>query len=491
MRNQKFGRIIKAGIVLCLVSWYGISFAGAPILAPGAKTLTQIPAGSTTHTGDSVGSIISGLVTDGYKLDDFEHPAINNVMYSYWGGQWQTINDNPNGGASVISPYPLTAPSAGGHTGNCIAIKTTLHKGLLGYNPFVGVVVLMNADQTKTGDLTKATGFRYWYKGGNHIFKLETSDIDPGAAFQIALPASAVWKQAVFTWDSLKQPGSAAAISAATKTLVKKFTWIIQNVDGYSDSLWIDDIEVPGFTDRGIAVTDADNSNGNWQYSTNSGANWTNFGNLTDNTATLLNTAARVRFLPNPAYTGTTGFFFRAWNQSDLKPSPSTGVNVSINGGITAYSTVKDTARVTVLTTGAPGIGTQPQAATVNEGQPFSFSVRGVTGNRPLTLTWKKDGQTVGTNDSTYSKPAAVSTDAGTYWVEVQNSIATTASQHVLLTVRTKPRIILQPQTQSISLNNPVTFTVQDSGTAPLYHQWQKDGIDVQGANAHPIPSPR
>ncbi|MGV0027898.1 DUF4347 domain-containing protein [Phormidesmis priestleyi] len=39
---------------------------------------------------------------------------------------------------------------------------------------------------------------------------------------------------------------------------------------------------------KGIAITGADNTNGTWQFSTNSGTNWTNLGTVSDNAATLL-----------------------------------------------------------------------------------------------------------------------------------------------------------------------------------------------------------
>ncbi|WP_199247154.1 tandem-95 repeat protein [[Phormidium] sp. ETS-05] len=100
---------------------------------------------------------------------------------------------------------------------------------------------------------------------------------------------------------------------------------------------------------QGIAVTGADNTNGTWQYSINNGSTWTDFGTLSDTSATLLNPSAKIRFLPNLDYNGTVtnGITFRAWDQTS-DSNGNTGVDVSTNGGTTAFSTAKETASITV-----------------------------------------------------------------------------------------------------------------------------------------------
>jgi hypothetical protein len=69
----------------------------------------------------------------------------------------------------------------------------------------------------------------------------------------------------------------------------------------------------------GIAVTAVDNSNGTWQYTTDGGSNWNNFGTPSAASARLLtdNANTRVRFVPNANYNGTvSGITFRAWDQT-------------------------------------------------------------------------------------------------------------------------------------------------------------------------------
>jgi len=102
----------------------------------------------------------------------------------------------------------------------------------------------------------------------------------------------------------------------------------------------ITDADDPGAL-RGIAVTSAANDGyGKWQYSLNNGTTWTDFGTVSDTSATMLaaDASTRVRFTPNADYAGTRSIGYRAWDQTDGHVSGDTGVNVSVNGGASAYS---------------------------------------------------------------------------------------------------------------------------------------------------------
>ena len=68
----------------------------------------------------------------------------------------------------------------------------------------------------------------------------------------------------------------------------------------------------------GIAVTAVDNTNGNWQYSTDAGGTWNNLGSPSDTSARLLRSTDFVRFVPNTDWNGTVnnGLTFRAWDQT-------------------------------------------------------------------------------------------------------------------------------------------------------------------------------
>ena len=100
----------------------------------------------------------------------------------------------------------------------------------------------------------------------------------------------------------------------------------------------------------GIAVTAVDNTNGNWQYSTNGGSNWSNFNTPSATASRLLaaNASTYVRFVSNANWNGTVanGLTFRAWDQT--AGSAGGTINTNANGGNTAFSAATASAGVTV-----------------------------------------------------------------------------------------------------------------------------------------------
>lgn len=100
---------------------------------------------------------------------------------------------------------------------------------------------------------------------------------------------------------------------------------------------------------EGIAVIGVNNANGTWQYSIDDGVIWTAFGAVSSSSATLLDTEARLRFIPNPNFNGTipNGITFRAWDLTTGSVG-ATGVDTSVNGGTTAFSTATKTVSLTV-----------------------------------------------------------------------------------------------------------------------------------------------
>ena len=103
---------------------------------------------------------------------------------------------------------------------------------------------------------------------------------------------------------------------------------------------------------EGIAVIGVDDANGAWQYSTNGGGSWTNFGSVSNTSAVVLADGDndRVRFAPDANWHGAVdpGITFRAWDRGDHNASGTTGVEVSTNGGNTAYSSNTETASITL-----------------------------------------------------------------------------------------------------------------------------------------------
>ncbi len=130
-----------------------------------------------------------------------------------------------------------------------------------------------------------------------------------------------------------------------------------------------------------------------------------------------------------------------------------------------------------------PAISTQPMAQTVTQGNPATFLVA-ASGTAPMAYQWKFNGTNiVGATDSTYTRNNAQPSDAGYYSVSITNSVGSTNTANVLLTVNQYPTITLSPQDASVNPGVDVTFTVQASGTGPLSYQWKFEGENIIGAN--------
>ncbi|MFH1117022.1 MAG: VCBS domain-containing protein, partial [Pseudomonadota bacterium] len=99
----------------------------------------------------------------------------------------------------------------------------------------------------------------------------------------------------------------------------------------------VDDIMMPMGT-IGVAVVGADNSHGDWQYSLlGDGSDWTVFGAVSDTSAILLAPTAKIRFVPDTGWWGDAAITARAWDQTSGSAG-QTGVDVSTNGGTSAFS---------------------------------------------------------------------------------------------------------------------------------------------------------
>ena len=107
-----------------------------------------------------------------------------------------------------------------------------------------------------------------------------------------------------------------------------------------------------------IAVIAVDNTNGVWQYSTDNGTNWSNFSGTTGSSVDIASAARLldgtltgasthlVRFVPDADYTGSATITFRAWDKTS--GTAGSTANTGSTGDATAFSSVSDTASVTV-----------------------------------------------------------------------------------------------------------------------------------------------
>ncbi|XP_078572181.1 uncharacterized protein LOC144859411 [Branchiostoma floridae x Branchiostoma japonicum] len=117
-----------------------------------------------------------------------------------------------------------------------------------------------------------------------------------------------------------------------------------------------DDVDLtwPGTQQNiGIAVTGADSSNGLWEYSTDNGTTWSQLGAVSGSSAVLLGEDGdggryRLRFRPEPDFSGTAFLYYRAWDFS-TGTAGDTGVSATYTSPTGAFSQSEAIASITVL----------------------------------------------------------------------------------------------------------------------------------------------
>jgi hypothetical protein len=143
----------------------------------------------------------------------------------------------------------------------------------------------------------------------------------------------------------------------------------------------------------------------------------------------------------------------------------------------------------------APAITAQPASKAVTPGQTATFSVT-ATGATPLTYQWQKNTANIsGATSSTYTTPAATTTDNGSQFrVVVTNSAGNTTSNPATLTVSSTttaaPKISTQPANQTVAVGQAATFNVVATGAPTPTYQWQKNGANISGAVAASYSTP-
>jgi trimeric autotransporter adhesin len=118
----------------------------------------------------------------------------------------------------------------------------------------------------------------------------------------------------------------------------------------------------------------------------------------------------------------------------------------------------------------------------VCEGSAATFNV-GATG-AGVTYQWRKAGVNIaGAVSPTFTIPAAVAGDAGSYDVVISGACGAVTSRQAILTVYALPVISGQPASQAVCAGSAATFTVAATGGC-LNYQWRKNGIDIAGATS-------
>ncbi|PZF71173.1 GEVED domain-containing protein [Taibaiella soli] len=204
-------------------------------------------------------------------------------------------------------------------------------------------------------------------------------------------------------------------------------------------------------------------------------------------TATLNWNAADVDAGATPANFKVGKFDGTTWTY----PTVSSPLATSISG--TGMSITGPTDFIAGEACAPINITTPPVAQLVCLGSPATFTV-GLTSTSGATFQWQKAGVNIaGATNATYTIANTVATDAANYSVIVGSScpsVTGATTTPVALTFNNPATINLQPVAQSICNGSAVTFTSSATGTGITY-QWQKNGININGATdtAYTIPA--
>jgi hypothetical protein len=130
----------------------------------------------------------------------------------------------------------------------------------------------------------------------------------------------------------------------------------------------------------------------------------------------------------------------------------------------------------------APRITRQPANRAVLAGGNVAFECEAV-GTPPLSYQWTfNDEDLPGANEPVLRLTAVQPAQAGLYRVRVSNALGSVTSEPARLTVNQPPQIVRQPESQTVQVGAPVTFTVEVIGTEPFLFEWYRNGVRIPGA---------
>jgi photosystem II stability/assembly factor-like uncharacterized protein len=168
--------------------------------------------------------------------------------------------------------------------------------------------------------------------------------------------------------------------------------------------------------------------------------------------------------------------------------------------GVTLNCIDSDVAILTVTPAAvAPVFTSQPQSVSVVEGQTASFTAV-ATGTPAPSVRWYRDnasnpigspcGGGAGPTTCTYTTPPVTLADNGARFFAIASNgaapDATSATATLTVTAAATPPAIPanEPADITVTVGQSATFSVNATGTAPLSYQWQRDGVNIAGANA-------
>ncbi|MDI1251189.1 MAG: immunoglobulin domain-containing protein, partial [Lacunisphaera sp.] len=200
----------------------------------------------------------------------------------------------------------------------------------------------------------------------------------------------------------------------------------------------------------------------------------------------------------SPSFSGTTPMTY-VWMKDGVVVAGATSYAFSKSGVTTAdsgvYTLTATNLGGTATSSGttvavnppvAPVIYNVPQAVIQSYGGSLSFSPT-VTGTRPITYEWRRDGVTIsGATSASYYRDNLTPADSGLYTLTVSNAWGATTSPAISVSVgaATAPAIFGLPAGQVVAYGNSIGLNPSVTGSAPISYQWSKDGQPIAGATS-------
>ncbi|BAZ13172.1 hypothetical protein NIES4071_50110 [Calothrix sp. NIES-4071] len=308
----------------------------------------------------------------------------------------------------------------------------------------------------------------------------------------------------VVTLDAISQ--NAGTPSGAVGTLVSSLVALGRNVTDFDSG-----------ARTGIAVTNANTTNGSWWYSINNGENWFTLGDVYNDLARVLAADAntRIYFQPNANFTGTidNAISFRAW---DFRFAGDNGFRIAAANFSEQLSNFTETASITVNTS-TNSSGSAPILAdtvvTLNSVNEDAGAPSGAVGTLVSSIvglgrnvTDSRSGAVTGIAIS------SVSTSNGTWWYSTNNGaswlqMGTLSNSNArLLAADTFTRVYFQANANyNGSISNAITFrawnqtsgvngsianTTLNGGSTAFSSLADTASINVSAVNDAPVISP-
>ncbi len=285
----------------------------APVLDnSGTPTLTTINEDAVTNSGNLVSTILGVSVTD--------------IDLGASGGIAVTSLDNSRGAWQFSTNGGTTWSAVGSVSESSALLLRSIDR-------------LRFVPDAENADAATVT-YRAWDQtSGSTGTKVDTTSNGGTTAFSTAQDTASITVTDVNDAPVLDNSGT-PTLTTIDEDATTNNGDLVSAVIGST----ITDVDTASLS--GIAVTGVNNSQGLWQYSTDNGASWQDVGAVSDSSALLLWTTDRLRFVPDALNADTATISYRGWDQTSGVHEGR--VDVTGNGGATAYSAATETAGITV-----------------------------------------------------------------------------------------------------------------------------------------------